>query len=95
MCIIILIFLIGDKSTALAAAEKKRSQYPMDYAKNKQLKTPKIIEKIEFSSSSSEPDDGPDEPAPYSSLVNEKNVSKPPTIVHSLAQTTTTRFCLF
>lgn len=96
---------IGDKSVALDIADRKRTQYPVDYSKNKRLKARFIIEKISLSESSTESslhDDDDDEPPPHVSsscqisLDERSNNNISPAMVHADVQTTPKRlFSLF
>lgn len=96
---------IGDKSVALDIADRKRTQYPVDYSENKRLKARFIIEKISLSESSTESsshDDDDDEPPPHVSssfqisLDERSNNNISPAMVHADVQTTPKRlFSLF
>lgn len=62
---------IGSKSFALNVAERKRTHYPVDYAKNKKLKASFIVEELNVS------DDEPTT-SPRQTSVNKDDVSKLP-----------------
>lgn len=73
--------LIGDKSFALAMADRKRTHYPVDYVKSKKLKTTFVTEEINLAESSD------DEPAtmppprpnvPDESSSDDEPATKPP-----------------
>lgn len=61
--------LIENKTTALAAADRKRSFYPVDYRKNKKLKTRSVTEMVDLLSD--------DEPAAEFSARNMDLVQSP------------------
>lgn len=72
-------------------AERKRTQYPVDYEKNKKLKASFVTEEINLAESSSDDEQTTMSP-PRQISVDEKNASKSPVIkIHPVEQTTATK----